>query len=126
VSGERTVLTLDPEVLAKRSGYEPLRPGVDILYLHKDGTTEASSALLRYQPGAEVPAHEHQGYEHVFVLSGEQWDESGRYPAGTLVINRPGTSHRVWSPTGCLVLVVWQRPVAFKQPVAPLGPTLQR
>jgi anti-sigma factor ChrR (cupin superfamily) len=112
-----TLLTLDPQSLMQRAGYQPLRPGVDILYLHQDGASEASSALLRYQPGAEVPAHQHPGVEHVFVLSGEQWDERGRYPAGTLVINRPGTSHRVWSPGGCLALVVWERPVNFEQPL---------
>jgi anti-sigma factor ChrR (cupin superfamily) len=113
VTQSRTVLSLDPELLAKQSGYEPLRPGVDILYLYKDDASGASSALLRYAPGAEVPAHQHGGYEHVFVLQGEQHDERGSYPAGTFVINPPETSHRVWSTTGCLVLIVWQRPVAF-------------
>jgi anti-sigma factor ChrR (cupin superfamily) len=69
--------------------------------------------LLRYAPGSQVPSHQHEGYEHVYVLSGEQQDERGTYPAGTFVVNPPGTSHRVWSPQGCLVLVVWQRPVRF-------------
>ncbi len=113
MSLEPLSLTLDPEELARRPGYVPLRPGVDVLYLSKEENSGASSALLRYQPGADVPSHVHQGYEHVIVLSGEQQDERGRYPAGTLVVNPPGTAHRVWSPGGCLVLIVWQRPVAF-------------
>lgn len=117
----RTVLELDPERVARLPGYEPLRPGVDMLVLYRDEATQASAAVLRYQPGAEVPPHEHGGFEHVIVLEGEQLDERGRYPKGTLVINPPGTSHRVWSPNGCLVLIVWQRPVTFQEPPARSG-----
>jgi anti-sigma factor ChrR (cupin superfamily) len=106
---------LDPEELAGRPGYQPLRPGIDILYLYRDEETGASCAVLKYAPGAEVPPHEHRGYEHVFVLSGYQCDPRGRYDAGTLVINPPGTSHHVWSPEGCLVVIIWQRPIAFLQ-----------
>jgi anti-sigma factor ChrR (cupin superfamily) len=109
----RQVLALDPESLARLPGYEPLRPGVDILRLYVDEASGGSAAILRYAPGAVIPPHEHQGYEHVIVLAGEQRDERGSYGKGTLVINPPGTSHRVWSPEGCLVLIVWQRPVSF-------------
>jgi anti-sigma factor ChrR (cupin superfamily) len=114
LSIERTILDLDPEALARRSGYEPLRPGIDILYLYKDDASGGSCALLKYQPGAEVPSHLHQGFEHVYVLAGEQRDERGVYPAGTFVINPPGSTHHVRSPNGCLVLIVWQRPVDFE------------
>jgi anti-sigma factor ChrR (cupin superfamily) len=113
VSFPRTILELDPDALARRTGYQPLRPGIDILYLYRDETSGSSCALLKYQPGAEVPEHVHQGFEHVYVLAGEQSDDRGSYPKGSFVINPPGTSHRVWSKEGCLVLIVWQRPVAF-------------
>jgi anti-sigma factor ChrR (cupin superfamily) len=115
VKTERIFLSLDPEALATRPGYEPLRPGVDVLYLYEDEASGASSALLRYAPGAEVPAHTHPGFEHVYVLAGEQFDDRGRYPAGSFVVNPPGSGHRVWSPDGCLVLIVWQSPVAFDE-----------
>jgi anti-sigma factor ChrR (cupin superfamily) len=113
VSVPRTILDLDPDALAQRTGYEPLRPGVDILYLYRDDASGGSCALLKYQPGAEVPEHVHQGFEHVYVLAGEQSDDRGNYRRGSFVINPPGTAHRVWSKEGCLVLIVWQRPVAF-------------
>lgn len=113
MSSERIVLGLDPVALARLDGYRPLRPGVDVLYLYKDEASGAATALLRYAPGAEVPAHEHTGFEHIVVLSGEQYDDRGRYPAGTFVVNPPGSGHRVWSPEGCLVLIMWQHPVAF-------------
>lgn len=110
---QQKVLQLDASALSKLPGWEPLRPGIEILYLYQDAASGASSALLKYQPGARVPEHRHEGYEQVLVISGEQRDDKGSYPAGTLVINAPGTSHEVASPEGCLVLVVWQRPVAF-------------
>jgi anti-sigma factor ChrR (cupin superfamily) len=90
-----------------------LRDGVDICRLYGDGRSGPSAALLRYAPNASVPLHEHDGYEHIFVLSGFQEDESGVYPAGTMVVNPPGSQHRVRAPEGCLALVVWERPVTF-------------
>jgi anti-sigma factor ChrR (cupin superfamily) len=114
VNVPHTVLQLDANKLAQLVGYEPLRPGIDILYLYQEEASGSSCALLKYQPGAEVPEHVHQGFEHVYVLAGEQSDERGNYRQGSFVINPPGTTHRVWSKDGCLVLIVWQRPVAFK------------
>ena len=64
-------------------------------------------------PGAEVPPHRHEGYEYIYVLSGEQGDERGTYGAGSFVVNEPGMAHRVTSRDGCVVLIIWQRPVVF-------------
>jgi anti-sigma factor ChrR (cupin superfamily) len=94
--------------------WTPLRPGVDEhrLYGPADGSG-SSASVLRYQPGARVSRHRHEGYEHIFVLAGSQRDERGTYRAGSLVINPPGSSHDVFSDEGCTVLLVWERPVAF-------------
>jgi anti-sigma factor ChrR (cupin superfamily) len=109
----RLVLQLLPEALKRRSDFRPMREGVEIAELYKDEHTGASAALLRYAPGARVPRHEHSGYEHILVLEGSQRDERGEYPAGTLIVNPPGTAHSVESPSGCLVLILWQRPIHF-------------
>ena len=93
--------------------WRPLRPGVDLHTLYDAGPEGASAALLRYAPGASVPRHLHTGHEHVLVLSGAQQDENGRYQAGALVVNPPGSVHAVSSVEGCVVLVIWERPVAF-------------
>ena len=92
--------------------FQELRSGVEIHVLHEapDG---ARAAILRYAPGAEVPAHRHEGYEYIYVLEGEQSDERGAYGAGSFVVNEPGMTHRVFSKTGCAVLIIWQRPVVF-------------
>ena len=47
------------------------------------------------------------------MLIGKQRDERGDYPAGTHVVNQPGSTHSVSSPEGCVVFVVWERPNTF-------------
>jgi anti-sigma factor ChrR (cupin superfamily) len=93
--------------------WKTLRDGVDICRLYGESRAGPSAAFLRYAPNAYVPLHEHDGAEHVFVLSGSQEDESGVYPAGTMVVNPPGSRHTVRAPEGCLVLILWERPVIF-------------
>jgi quercetin dioxygenase-like cupin family protein len=107
------VLSLATTQLHGSARFEPFRPGIEIASLYREGRGGASAAFLRYAPGASVPLHRHLGFEHVLVLEGAQRDDRGHYGVGTLVVNPPGTSHRVWSPEGCLVLVIWQRPVVF-------------
>ena len=93
--------------------WEPFRSGVDIYRLEGDGQGGAAAALLRYQPGASVLRHDHTGFEHIFVLSGSQTDQNGEHKTGTLVINPPSTNHSVISHAGCIVLVIWEKPVSL-------------
>jgi anti-sigma factor ChrR (cupin superfamily) len=97
----------DPELAWTAFG-----PGIDIHLLWGD-LDAASAALLRYAPGAQGPRHRHEGVERVYVLAGAQRDERGVYPEGVEIVNQPGTIHRVSSPEGCIVAVVWERPNTF-------------
>jgi anti-sigma factor ChrR (cupin superfamily) len=92
------------------SGY---KKGVEIFRIYGDGITGPTAALLRYSEAGEVPMHEHSGYEHIFVLSGSQEDENGTFNAGSMVINPPGTRHKVRSDAGCIVLAIYEKPVRF-------------
>jgi anti-sigma factor ChrR (cupin superfamily) len=103
--------SLTPEKIRELS-FTELRPGVEMHVLH-EAQEGGRVAILRYAPGAEVPAHRHDGYEYIYVLEGEQSDERGSYSAGSYVINEPGVTHRVVSKHGCTVLIHWQRPVVF-------------
>ena len=94
-------------------GWEPLREGVEVLRLWGDADAGASVALLRYQPGAHVPRHRHTGFEAIFVISGSQSDERGTYGPGSFVVNPDGDEHSVRSDEGCMVLILWERPVVF-------------
>ena len=96
-----------------RIAWEPFRPGVTIFRLYGDGVTGPSAALIRFEPGGEVPCHEHSGFEHILVLSGSQLDEEGVAGPGALMINPPGTRHSITSKTGCVVLAIYEKPVKF-------------
>ena len=93
--------------------WRPLRAGVDIAILYGGGEDEPAAALLRYAPGAQVPEHEHRGYEHILILRGLQSDAHGEYGVGQLIISPPGTRHSVTSKDGCLVLAIWEKQVRF-------------
>ena len=99
--------------LGAAGDWASFRPGVTAHRIYGDGSSGPSAVLLRYVPGARVPEHEHVGYEHVFVLEGEQFDEHGAYPAGSFVVNPPGTRHSPGSVGGCMVLVIYEKPVRF-------------
>ena len=45
------------------------------------------------------------------MLDGVQSDETGDYSSGSYIVNAPGSEHSVWSDTGCVVLIQWDRPV---------------
>ena len=107
------------EILARLErgeiSWEPFRPGVEIHRLWGD-PQGASSALLRYAPGARIPRHRHDDVEEIRILRGSQRDERGVYPAGAHVLNPAGSVHSVESPEGCVALLVWRKPVTFLEP----------
>ncbi|MGE3297713.1 MAG: cupin domain-containing protein [Porticoccaceae bacterium] len=100
----------DPDQLR----WEELRPGVEFHALYGRPGQGPAAALLRYAPGAAVPAHRHTDYEHILVLRGSQRDGAGHYPAGTLLVSPPGSRHAVVSDQGCVVLAIWAGPIDFE------------
>lgn len=95
------------DLTLEHADWRPFRPGIEAVTLHGEPTRAGSSALLRYQPGARVPAHYHHGVEHILVLQGSQEDEQGCHETGTLVINPAQSNHSVISHDGCIVLAIW-------------------
>src|SRR4051794_29795903 len=101
------------ELARSTQGYEPFRPNIEIRPLYRTLNGGPAAAVLRYEPGASLASHSHDGYEHILIREGEQTDERGTYGAGTLVVNPPGTGHSVTSRTGCVVLVIWEKQPRF-------------
>jgi anti-sigma factor ChrR (cupin superfamily) len=93
--------------------WESFHPGVDIHWLYRDGDQGPSAALLRFQPGAAVPMHEHRGLEHIYILSGSQSEGGSLLAAGGLMVHRPGTRHSIVSKEGCLALAIYEKPAVF-------------
>jgi anti-sigma factor ChrR (cupin superfamily) len=94
--------------------WQPFRDGVDIYRLYGDRASGPTAALIRFRVEGRIPMHEHQGYEHIFVLSGSQRDQNSTATAGTLMINAPGTRHSVVGEAGCIVLAIYEKPVKFE------------
>jgi anti-sigma factor ChrR (cupin superfamily) len=106
-------LLASSELATEARTFQPFREGVEKATLCHEGGSMAEVALLRYAKGARVPRHAHTGFEYIFILEGSQEDEHGLHVAGSLVINPPGSNHAVFSPDGCVVLAIWERPVEF-------------
>ena len=93
--------------------FEWFREGVTVHWIRPFQLDQPGVALLKYEAGASVPRHRHEGLETIFVLHGVQSDEFGDYGVGSYVVNEMGSEHSVWSDTGCIVLIQWDRPVTI-------------
>ena len=71
----------------------------------KGGEVAKATSVVRYAPGASFEAHTHDLGEEILVLSGVLSDELGDYPAGTYIMNPPGSNHAPRSELGCELFV---------------------
>ena len=80
--------------------------GVERRMLERTGDEVAkATSVVRYQPGSKFPTHTHDMGEEILVLDGVFSDETGDHPAGTYIMNPPGSSHAPHSQTGCMLFV---------------------
>ncbi len=81
-------------------------PLVQRRMLERDGGEVArATSIVRYEPGAAFPSHQHDRGEEIFVLDGTLSDEFGDYGPGTYIKNPPGSSHAPFSKEGCTLFV---------------------
>jgi len=84
-------------------------PGGGVLRkrLHRVGGAESGqvTSVVRYEPGAAFPAHDHPGGEEILVLEGTFSDERGDWPRGSYLLNPEGYCHSPYSTEGCLLFV---------------------
>jgi anti-sigma factor ChrR (cupin superfamily) len=80
--------------------------GVERRMLDRTGGEVArATSVVRYRPGARFSAHTHDLGEEILVLEGIFSDETGDYPAGSYLMNPPGSTHAPFSATGCTLFV---------------------
>ncbi len=81
-------------------------PGVERRMLDRIGAEVAkATSIVRYKAGSKFESHTHEFGEEILVLAGVFSDEHGDYPAGTYVMNPPGSSHAPCSDSGCVLFV---------------------
>ena len=87
--------------------------GIDMKILFKDESRGLMTALFRWRPGARLPMHEHTDIEQSYVLQGSLCDDEGECGPGQYVWRPAGSTHDAWSPDGCLLLAMFQKPNRF-------------
>jgi anti-sigma factor ChrR (cupin superfamily) len=90
-------------------------PGVWTKVLYEEPSGRRTT-LTRFEAGAALPRHRHVGLEQSFVLEGSLVDDDGECTAGNFVWRRPDSVHRAWSPGGCIVIGIFDRPNEFLDP----------
>lgn len=88
-------------------------PGIDMKVLLDISETGLLTALFRWQPGTELPLHEHVEIEQTYVLSGSIVDDEGEVREGNYVWRPKGNRHVARSPNGALVLSFFLKPNRF-------------
>ena len=87
--------------------------GIKVKTLLKDEATGLLTCIFKWDPGAELPMHEHVELEQTFVLEGSLVDEGGEVMAGNYVWRPAGSRHVARAPNGALVLCFFLKPNRF-------------
>ena len=88
-------------------------PGIDMKTLVEDPASGLITGLFRFQPGAQLPYHEHVEIEQSRILEGALSDHEGVAQAGDFVWRPAGNRHAAWSDDGCIALSFFLKPNKF-------------
>lgn len=81
--------------------------GVYVKVLRYDkGTKRSPTILLKFEPGASYPNHNHPAGEEASILDGEIRFGPDQLNTGDYLYTPPGKTHSVFSRTGCTLLLV--------------------
>jgi quercetin dioxygenase-like cupin family protein len=80
--------------------------GIFVKSLRFDEQQQRSpSILLKFEPGASYPYHNHPGGEEIFVLEGCCFVNESELRVGDYLYTPPGFKHAVKSDTGCVLML---------------------
>lgn len=106
-------------VRVKELPWEPIRfPGCFVKTLLLDKQSGLATVLLKMEPGAELPDHEHVLIEQTYMLEGRLVDKAGpdagiEVGPGDFIWRPAGSRHAAWTPDGGLMIAVFQIPNKF-------------
>jgi len=99
--------------------WEPIRyPGCKVKTLMVDPKLGLLTVLLKMEPGAALPDHEHALMEQTYVLEGRLVDCEGpekglEVGPGEFVYRPAGSRHAAYTPEGGLMIAIFQVPNRF-------------
>jgi len=88
-------------------------PGVTCKTLMIDKENGLVTVLLKMEPGAKLPDHEHVLVEQTYVLEGRLVDGEGTCGPGEFVWRPAGSRHEAGTPEGGLMIAIFQVPNRF-------------
>ena len=93
-------------------------PGCKIKTLLFDPKSGLATMLMRMEPGAVLPDHEHVLIEQTYVLEGSLVDKEGpdagiEVGPGEFVWRPAGSRHVAWCPNGGTMIAIFQVPNKF-------------
>lgn len=106
-------------VQANDMPWEPINyPGVAVKTLMLDKANGFLTVLLKMEPGAELPDHEHALMEQTYVMEGRLIDKEGpekglEVGPGEFVYRPAGSRHSAYTPEGGLMLAIFHVPNKF-------------
>ena len=106
-------------VQANDMDWEPIKyPGCYVKTLMVDRESGLLTVLLKMDPGASLPDHEHALMEQTFMLEGRLVDKEGPEKGldvgpGEFVYRPAGSRHAAYTPEGGLMLAIFQVPNKF-------------
>src|SRR4030095_2367337 len=81
--------------------------GISVISLHYDEDKKRSTTiLLKFEPGAQYPYHNHPAGEELYVLEGEVILENVTLRRGDYLYTPPNFKHSVTTKTGCTMLFI--------------------
>jgi anti-sigma factor ChrR (cupin superfamily) len=110
---------LSKVVRAKDMPWQKMRfPGCEMKTLLFDPKSGLATMLMKMEPGAVLPDHEHVLIEQTYVLEGSLVDKEGpdagtEVGAGEFVWRPAGSRHTAWSPKGGTFIAMFQIPNKF-------------
>ncbi|HEX2544241.1 MAG TPA: cupin domain-containing protein [Ramlibacter sp.] len=99
--------------------WEPIRyPGCKVKTLMVDPKQGLLTVLLKMEPGARLPDHEHALMEQTYMIEGRLVDLEGpekglEVGPGEFVYRPAGSRHAAWTPEGGLMVAIFQVPNKF-------------
>lgn len=91
-------------------------PGIFVKSLRYDSINKRSTTiLLKFEPGAAYPYHNHPAGEELFVLNGEAIIENVKFLEGDYLYTPANFKHSVSTEKGCTILFVVPQEVEILQ-----------